>query len=121
MRLAPVAAAVAMILSGCGVVDPGVAVHQDLNNNTHCAPEKFLVGQLTERLALQSEEEGLRGLIWPSSYKFRWSPGLVTGHYAVLDENGGVVAVTGARYKIGGLEFVAAGNAFWVCGGLTPQ
>ena len=113
--------ALAACLTGCGSVQPSLNIAQDLIDNNNCVPEKFLVGQLTDSLALQSDEEGLRGLIWPSSYSFRWSPGLLAGHFDVLDNTGTVVATTGRRYRIGGSEFVAAGNRFWVCGGMTPQ
>jgi hypothetical protein len=121
MRLLTTTFALVMCLTGCGTALPSVNFHQDLIDNTNCQPEKFLVGQLTEGLALQTDEEGLRGLIWPSSYSVRWSPGFPTGHFEVLNGTGTVVAMTGRRYRIGGAEFVAAGNAFWVCGGLTPQ
>jgi hypothetical protein len=121
MRRVATTLVLALSLIGCGSAQPSLDFHQDLNDNKNCAPEKFLVGQLTESLALQTDEEGLRSLIWPSSYKLRWSPGVLTGHFEVLDDSGSVVAITGRRYRIGGSEFVAAGNAFWVCGGLTPQ
>jgi len=120
MRAFATTLVLAMCLLGCGLAQPELNFHQDLNDNKHCAPEKFLTGQLTERLALQTDAEGLRQLIWPSSYSVRWAAGFVTGHFVVQDDTGAVVAITGNRYRIGGLEFVAAGNAFWVCGGVTP-
>ena len=121
MRQVTTTLVLAMCLLGCGLQQPELAFHQDLNDNKHCAPEKFLTGQLTDRLSMQTDEEGLRSLIWPSSYSLHWAAGFATGHFVVLDDAGTVVAITGNRYKIGGVEFVAAGNAFWVCGGVTPQ
>ena len=121
MRHATATLVLAACLSACGFAQPDLAFHQDLNDNKNCAPEKFLVGQLNEGLALETQEEGTRSLIWPSSFKLRWSPGFLAGHFEVLDDTGTVVAITGRRYKIGGREFAAAGNAFWVCAGLTPQ
>ncbi len=121
MRHVTATVVLAVCLTGCGFARPDLAFHQDLNDNKNCAPEKFLLGQLNDGLALETDENETRSLIWPSSYKLRWSPGFLTGHFEVLDDTGTVVATTGRRYKIGGMEFVAAGNAFWVCGGLTPQ
>ena len=109
--------ALALCLAGCAA-QPNVQFAQDLIDNHDCLPEKVLTGRLTNDLTLESDEEGLRRLIWPGSYSLRWSA--LAGHFDVLDGTGAVVATTGRRYRVGGSEFVAAGNAFWVCGGLTP-
>lgn len=112
--------ALAMCLTGCGSAQPDTEFVQDLNDAKNCQPEKSLVGQLTEDLALQTDENRTRALIWPSSYSLRWSPGLLAGHFEVLDETGTVVAMTGRRYKISGMEFLGNGR-FWACADVIPQ
>jgi hypothetical protein len=119
MRKLTTSLALALCLSGCGSTRPDTFV-QDLNDAKNCQPEKFLVGWFTEDLALQTDEEGTRELIWPSSYSLRWLPAWLGGHFEVLDETGTVVATTGRRYKVGGTEFLGNGR-FWACADVIPQ
>jgi hypothetical protein len=58
-------------------------------------------------------------LKWPSSYSLRWSPGLLSGQFEVLDDMGTVLATIGQRYKIGGTDFSGNGT-FWACADVIP-
>ena len=112
----------ALSLIGCGFARPDVQFVQDLNDNKHCSPERFVVGQLVARpgLAIQDHQGVLTPLTWPSSYSLRWSPGLLTGQIDVLDDAGTVLATVGQRYKIGGMDFIGNGT-FWACADVIPQ
>jgi hypothetical protein len=110
---------VALALAGCGTAAPSIAIAKDLNDNTNCAADTTLVGVLTERLDLRKDDGSTRALIWPSSFTIRWSAGIMAGQWVVRDGAGDVVAESGNRYRMDGTEFVAAGNAFWVCGRVT--
>lgn len=112
--------ALALWVTGCLAPQPSVNFGGDLIDNTNCVPEKVITGLLTESLTVQTDEGEIRGLIWPASYTLRWAPAWLTGHFEVLDGTGTVVATTGRRYIFSGSDFIAAGNAFWVCGGMTP-
>ena len=119
MRRAAPTLVLALSVIGCGYVEPSANFAKDLNDNKNCVPEKFLTGELTDAMALSTQEEGLRALIWPSSFKIAWAPGFI-GHWEVRNDQGVIVAKSGGRYRIGGVEFVAAGDAFWACGQITP-
>lgn len=119
MRRAAATLVLSLSLIGCGYAAPSVNIAQDLNDNKNCVPEKFLTGELTDVVAFATQEEGLRALIWPSSFRITWAPGFI-GHWEVRNDQGVIVARSGGRYRIGGVEFVAAGNAFWACGPITP-
>jgi len=112
----------ALSLIGCGFARPDVQFVQDLNDNKHCSPERFVVGQLVASpgLAIQDHQGVLTPLTWPSSYSLRWSPGLLTGQIDVLDDAGTVLATVGQRYKIGGMDFIGNGT-FWACADVIPQ
>ena len=112
----------ALSLIGCGFARPDVQFVQDLNDNKHCSPERFVVGQLVAQpgLAIRDEQGVLTPLTWPSSYSLRWSPGLLAGQFEVLDETGTFLAAVGHRYKIGGVDFIGNGT-FWACAQVVPQ
>lgn len=118
MRRAAATLVFALSLAGCGYVEPSADLAQDLNDNKNCVPEKFLTGELTDAMAFATQEEGLRTLIWPASFKITWATGFI-GHWQVRNDQGVIVATSGGRYRIGGREF-AAGNHFWACGPITP-
>lgn len=110
----------ALAVTGCGFARPDVDWSQDLINNDDCAPDEFVVGLLSERGFLELQAGGRRSVIWPGTYKISWVSSFLAGHFEVRDENGIVVATTGRRYRMGGMNFIGAGNAFWACGPITP-
>jgi hypothetical protein len=122
MRQLTATLALALSLIGCGSARPDVQFRQDLIDNKHCSPERYVVGQLVASpdLAILDHQGVLTPLTWPSSYSLRWSPGLLTGQIDVLDDTGTVVATVGHRYKIGGMDFIGNGT-FWACAGVIPQ
>lgn len=95
---------------------------QDLNDNKDCFPEKFIVGRLVANpgIGIQDDQGVFTGLIWPSSYSLRVSPGILSDDFEVLDDTGAPIAVSGRRYRIGGMDFLAAGG-FWACADVIPH